>query len=127
MNKARFRITELQSRITIDARICGIVSGILLGLASFLIKITVSIGILNIAFFINPITWIAAILAIAGFVLMQKAFYAGSVSTAITTIAGLSIVIPTTLAYLFLAESINPVGIALILLGVLILGLSKKH
>ena len=89
-------------------------------------KISVNAGILNIAFFINPMTWITAILAVSGFVLMQKAFHSCNVSTAITTIAGLSIVIPTTLAYMFLAESMNPIGIALILFGVLILGLSKK-
>ncbi|MFH0836555.1 MAG: hypothetical protein V1870_00330 [Candidatus Aenigmatarchaeota archaeon] len=124
-NRINHKITDSRNK-TINRRLFGILSGTLLGIAAFLIKIAVSTGVLNIEFFINPITWIALILAIVGFLLMQKAFYYSSISTVISTIAGLSIIIPIILAHFFLSETINPIGIILILLGVIMIGLSKK-
>ena len=110
----------------IDSKVLASISGVLLGFSMFFVKITIFSGV---GFFINPLTWLAAFLGLAGFLIMQKSFHDGYVSISISLIAGISIIIPVVLANLFLGEVVGMdwLGIVLILLGVLILGFGSRH
>ncbi|MBI4895493.1 MAG: hypothetical protein HY831_03295 [Candidatus Aenigmarchaeota archaeon] len=115
--------------INVDSKILASISGVLLGFSMFFVKIAISSGLFGIGFFINPLTWLAAGLGLAGFLIMQKSFHDGYVSVSISLIAGISIIIPVVLANMFLGEVVGMdwLGIVLILLGVLILGFGSKH
>lgn len=115
--------------LNIDSKILASISGALLGFAMFFVKISIATGSLGIMFFINPLTWLAAILGLIGFLIMQKSLHDGYVSISISLIAGISIIIPVILANMFLGEvvGLDWIGIAGILAGVLILGFGSNH
>ncbi len=105
----------------------SILSGTSLGLAAFFIKIAVSgAGLQSIIS--NPFTWIAAILGIIGFILLQKSLYSGFISEAVPIMAGISILLPIILASMFLGEILEGkyIAIFLIAIGVFVLSFSGK-
>jgi drug/metabolite transporter (DMT)-like permease len=104
-------------------------SGILLGLAAFMLKVGMSGIILDSWFIVSALhseaLWIAAIFGIIGFLLMQRALHLEKVSIVTPTIGGVSIIIPVLLAYTFLGEAMSTmkwVGVVLVLIGVAGLG-----
>jgi len=113
-----------RGRSNINHNMIAVVAGLLLGLAAFFLKLVMNEGIsINIVY--SPFAWITAVLAIAGFLLMQKALQS-YVSVVIPMMTGIVILVSVLLAFLFLAESISFLkwlGIALILIGVF--GLSR--
>lgn len=105
-------------------------AGILIGLAGFLVKIAMSKLTLSPIFLLdllqNHLSYLAAAMGLAGFLLFQKSLYTGKISMVIPIINGLSILIPVALAFIFLAESASPmkiIGVVLIVIG--IVGISK--
>ena len=97
----------------------AIVSGLLLGLAAFFLKLIMSDGI-SIEIVYSSTAWITLILAASGFLLMQKALQS-YVSVIIPMITGIVILVSVLLAFVFLAESISYLdwlGIFLISVGV---------
>jgi uncharacterized membrane protein len=110
-----------------------LISGIMIGLACFFLKLALTGVTIDAFFIINllliPYIWIAAILAIIGFFFMQRAFYSGLISKIVPILAGLSIIIPVILAIVFLVETIGTIkiiAIVLIVSGILALSLVKK-
>lgn len=101
------------------------VAGILIGLAGFFLKSSL-LDITNVAgFLLHPVSWVAGILGLAGFMVMQKALHGGHVSVVTPVMAGISIALPVVLAYLFLGEAVSMLkwaGVILIVVGVLGLG-----
>lgn len=103
--------------------------GVLIGLAGFALKAGVSELALDMSailgIILTPILWIAAIIGLAGFLLMQKSLHGEKVSIVAPMIGGVSIILPVLLAYFFLGDIISElkwVGIILILVGVTALG-----
>jgi drug/metabolite transporter (DMT)-like permease len=103
-------------------------SGILIGLASFILKVvlvTINLDIfLILNLIINPVIWLAAALGIAGFILFQKSIHRGKISVAAPILVGFTIVTSVILAVIFLQETIFAVkiaGIIIILVGILFL------
>jgi len=113
--------------INILKSIYSVISGVLLGIAVFFVKIASSSGLI-ILFFINPFTWLAGALGTIGFVLMQKSFYYGNISKSIPIIAGLSIIIPVISGYAILKEAVGMglIGVLLIAIGILFLAVSNR-
>lgn len=107
----------------------SVLSGFFIGLATFFAKIAISYAGLLTLFITNPATWIAFVLALTGFLLLQKALQADMISRAIPIVTGLSIIIPVLLAVSFLGESIEGKYIAMVFViaGVFLLSLSKKE
>ena len=106
-----------------------LIGGVLIGLAGFFLKAGVAELSLNMAaiggIVLNPVLWLAAIMGLAGFVLMQKSLHGEKVAIVAPMIGGISIILPVVLAWVFLAEIISPfkwAGIVLILIGVAGLG-----
>lgn len=102
-----------------------IVAGVLIGVAGFLVKLVMSKISLNAGFILgvlfNPISYLAGLLGIIGFVIFQKSLYKGKVSTITPVMNGLAILVPVVLAVLFLAETVSTIkiaGIVLIVVGV---------
>jgi len=94
------------------------VAGFLLGIAALFAKL--AMAEVSLLIIISPTAWIALLLAIAGFLLMQFALQ-GYVSKIIPIITGVSILISVITAYIFLAEAISDIkwlGIFLVLAGV---------
>lgn len=107
------------SRNLADSTVLAVLSGILLGTSAFFLKITMS-GELSRAVIFSPFAWLALLLAIIGFLLMQKSFQ-GYVSKAIPIINGFMIIFSVALAFVFLGESIPVIkwfGILLVLAGI---------
>ena len=103
--------------------------GVLIGLAGFVLKAGVSDLSLGtsaiLGIILNPILWVAGIMGLIGFVLMQKSLHGEKVAIVAPMIGGVSIILPVLLAWLFLADAISGLkwaGIILILIGVLGLG-----
>lgn len=106
-----------------------VLAGALIGLAGFLLKAGVadlSLGLSAIlGILLNPILWVAGVVAIAGFLLMQKALHMERVAIVSPMVGGVSIVLPVLLAWVFLGEIVSDlkwIGIVLILIGVAGLG-----
>ncbi len=102
-----------------------ILAGMLIGIAGFLVKMVMSKVSLNSGFIsgvlYNPITYLAGVLGIVGFVIFQKSLYKGKISTITPVMNGLAILVPIVLAVLFLEESLSTikiVGVALIVIGI---------
>jgi drug/metabolite transporter (DMT)-like permease len=108
----------------LNHNITAVIAGLLLGLGAFFLKLTLSGGIsMNIIY--SPYAWVTALLAVVGFLLMQKALQS-YVSIVMPLITGVVIFVSVFLAAVFLAEDISAIkwlGIALILVGVF--GLSR--
>ncbi len=112
------------------------ISGVFIGLACFLMKLSLTGMALNryiiISIFSSPFTWLAIIFAVVGFVLMQRSFHAGFISISTPLLAGISIVIPVILALVLLSETIVTVKLISILLvvigvfGLTFCGIKKK-
>ena len=109
--------------------IVALVSGILYGLMAYFLKISLEGFGLSAAgmliFLSNPYTWLTGLIALSGFLLMQKALYEGHVTLVTPIIGGVSIIIPVVLAFLFLGEVISQIkwiGLILILIGTAGLG-----
>lgn len=101
-----------------------VISGLLLGIATFFLKIVMSEKI-SMEIIYLPTAWITLILAILGFLLMQKALQS-YVSVVIPVITGVVIMVSVLLAFVFLSEAISYLkllGIFSILIGVF--GLAK--
>ena len=103
--------------------------GVLIGLAGFLLKagvLELSLGLSAIlGIILNPLLWLAGIMGLAGFLLMQKSLHGEKVAIVAPMIGGISIILPVVLAWLFLAETVSGLkwaGIVLILIGVAGLG-----
>ena len=108
-----------RNRYLSDSIVLAILSGILLGLAGFCLKIVMS-GELSMAIIFSPYAWIALLLAVGGFLLMQKSFQ-GYVSRAIPIINGFLIIVSVALAYVFLGETLSGIkmlGTFFVLIGV---------
>ncbi len=104
----------------------AIAAGLLIGLASFVIKIVVSKLSLSSGFIsgvaYNPISYIAALLGLIGFVLFQKSLQLGKVTMITPIMNGVSIIVPVLLAVLFLSEALPTLklaGILLIVVGII--------
>lgn len=108
----------------------AISGGVLLGLASYFLKIGLNASALLpdlsiVLLVLNPVIILAAILSLSGFFLIQRAMHKGHLSIVVPVSAGLGIVVPIVLAYLFLGEFVvfeKGLGIVLIILGISILG-----
>jgi drug/metabolite transporter (DMT)-like permease len=109
---------------SLNRTVTAVLAGLLLGVGAFFLKLVMNEGIsMNIIY--SPYAWITAVLAVSGFLLMQKALQ-NYVSVVIPMITGVVILVSVLLAYVFLAEAIAAIkwlGIALILIGVF--GLSR--
>ena len=114
-----------RDRSNLNHTIASVFAGLLLGLGAFFLKLVMNEGIsINIIY--SPYAWITAILAISGFLLMQRALQS-YVSVVIPMITGVVILVSVLLAFVFLAEAISSMkwfGIILILIGVF--GLAGK-
>ncbi len=104
----------------------AVVAGVLIGLASFAMKTVVSELPLSSGFVsavaYNPISYVAGLLGLIGFVLFQKSLQLGKVTMITPIMNGVSIVIPVLLAVLFLSEALPPLklaGITLIVMGII--------
>jgi uncharacterized membrane protein len=96
----------------------AIAAGFLLGIAALFAKLAMSE--VSLLIIISPIAWMALLLAVAGFLLMQFALQ-GYVSKIMPIITGVSIIVAIVLAFIFLTETIAYVkwlGIFLVLAGV---------
>lgn len=103
----------------------AVAAGFLIGLAVFLIKVPMSSVALDAGFILSllvqPVTYLAGFVAIAGFLILQKSLHMGKVSVVAPITAGLGIVVPIVLAVLFLSEIVSifkMAGIVLILVGI---------
>ena len=105
----------------------SIISGLFLGSVPIFIKNALVFPILTAEFFLNPFTWFAAVFGLVGFFLMQKAFYSGFVSIAVSIITGLSIIVPISISILLLNQALNfsIIGVIVIIIGVLMIGLGS--
>lgn len=104
-------------------------SGTFLGLSAFFAKLSLGLITLDlfflIQFLLNPISWLAILFGILGFLLFQKALHDADMSIVTPLVGGLSIVYPIVLALIFLGETVSVIkwiGIAFILIGVFWLG-----
>jgi multidrug transporter EmrE-like cation transporter len=100
-----------------------LISGILLGLGAFILKIGFSNENLLLSFF-SPPTILGAVILLAGFMLMQKSMHDSNVSVVAPVSMGLSIAIPTFLSFFLAGDYVSLLkwfGIIFILLGVLLM------
>lgn len=107
-----------------DNTMKAVIAGLLLGLAAFFLKLVMSERIFMTVLY-SPFAWTTLILAVAGFLLMQKSLQ-GYVSRIIPIITGVTILVSLMLAFVFLGEKISYIsflGIFLVLAGVF--GLAK--
>ena len=98
----------------------NILSGILLGFGAFLLKIGFS-GASILTSLFSPLTILASVLLVAGFLLLQKALHGGHVSVAAPVSMGLGVAIPVVLSFLFMGDYISLLkwfGIIIILAGI---------
>ncbi|MEM7819417.1 MAG: hypothetical protein QXD48_01150 [Candidatus Aenigmatarchaeota archaeon] len=103
-------------------------SGIIFGFGALFVKLAITqTDILKII--LCPISWLALIFAISGFVLMQKTMHDEYVSIVVPTVTGIATMISVFFAFIFLSESISTIrwiGIFLILIGIFILCVVKR-
>jgi len=109
--------------------VSSLASGLLYGLMAFFLKVSLTgfsfTGPGLLAFVSNPVAWLTGIIALAGFLLMQKALHGGNVTIVVPVIGGISIVVPVLLAFAFLGEAVTAlkaIGIVLIIVGTTGLG-----
>jgi len=102
-----------------------VIAGILIGVAGYLIKLVMSSISLNATFLVSillqPLSYVAGVLGLVGFLIFQKSLYKGKVSVVTPIMSGIGILLPVALAIIFLGEPsplIKLVGIVLILMGV---------
>lgn len=103
--------------------VLALLSGFLLGLGAFFLKISMSYLSLSsmLSILLVPELWVSGILLITGFYFLQMALHSGFISIVMPVSIGTSIIIPAVLAFLFLNESISILkwaGIIFILFGV---------
>jgi len=107
----------------------SIASGIIFGIGTLFVKLAISQpGFWAIITY--PISWLALLFAITGFVLMQKAMHEEYVSIVVPMVTGLVTLISVVLAFIFLQEVITLsrwAGVLLILVGAFIIGMVKKN
>lgn len=103
----------------------AVIAGLLIGLASFVIKMVVSglslTQLFPIIVLANPLSYLAGFLGILGFVLFQKSLQIGRITMITPIMNGISIIVPILLAVLFLSESLPALklaGIVLIVVGI---------
>lgn len=106
--------------------VIAVAAGLLIGLASFMIKTVVSGLVIGRPFFItvftNPLSYISGLIGLLGFILFQKSLKIGRVTMITPIMNGVSIIIPVLLAVVFLSEALPPLklaGIFLIIAGII--------
>jgi len=108
----------------------SIVGGLLMGISAYALKTGLASSFLAldasiILLILNPLILLAAILALAGFFLLQMAMHKCPISVVTPVSSGLGMVLPIIIAYFLLGEVVvfgKGVGIVLILIGIAVLG-----
>jgi uncharacterized membrane protein len=105
-----------------------ILSGIIFGIGALFVKLAISQADF-FAIITYPISWLAVIFAIVGFVFMQKAMHEEYVSIIVPMVTGIVTLISVMLAFVFLNETITAtrwIGVLLILVGSFIICMVKR-
>lgn len=118
----------ISNRSVLGGILISLIAGAIFGAGSLFVKMAVmQSDILSII--IYPVSWLALILSVSGFLLLQKAMHKEYISVVIPIVTGTVTLVSVILAHIVLNESIlytRWAGIIIIIIGTFMISMTRK-